>query len=64
MKKGEYQSWTIYLIMILKKYLENKMCRGCSNHCLLLEPDCNRSTMFIKDEYKKYYIKIKNDPRI
>lgn len=37
-----------------KEYLKNKICRGCSNHCLLLEPNCNRSKIFIKDEYEKY----------
>lgn len=35
-----------------KEYLKNKTCRGCSNHCLLLEPNCNRSKIFIKDEYE------------
>lgn len=37
-----------------KEYLKDKTCRGCSNHCLLLEPNCNRSKIFIKDEYEKY----------
>lgn len=37
-----------------EKYLKNKTCRGCSNHCLLVEPNCNRSRIFIKDEYEKY----------
>lgn len=37
-----------------EKYLENKVCCGCSNHCLLLEPNCNRSKIFIKVEYDKY----------
>jgi hypothetical protein len=37
-----------------EKYIENKTCRGCGNHCLLLEPNCNRSKIFIKDEYEKY----------
>jgi hypothetical protein len=37
-----------------EKYIENKTCRGCGNHCLLSEPNCNRSRIFIKDEYEKY----------
>jgi hypothetical protein len=37
-----------------EKYIKNKTCRGCSNHCLLSEPNCNRSRIFIKDEFEKY----------
>jgi hypothetical protein len=37
-----------------EKYIENKTCRGCANHCKLLNPNCNRSKIFIKDEYEKY----------
>lgn len=37
-----------------KEYLKSKTCRGCRNHCLLLEPNCNKSKIFIKDEYEKY----------
>lgn len=37
-----------------EKYIQNKSCRGCYNHCSLLEPNCNRSKIFIKDEYEKY----------
>ena len=40
-----------------EKYIENKSCRGCYNHCSLLEPNCNRSKIFIKDEYEKYLSK-------
>ncbi len=37
-----------------EKYIENKNCRGCYNHCPLTEPNCNRSRIFIKEEYDKY----------
>lgn len=37
-----------------KKYLKDKVCRGCINHCLLTEPNCLRSKIFIKDEYEKF----------
>lgn len=37
-----------------EKYLEHKTCRGCSNRCLLVDPNCNRSKIFIEDEYEKF----------
>lgn len=37
-----------------REFLKNKICKGCINHCLILEPNCNRSRIFIKDEYEKF----------
>lgn len=37
-----------------EEYLKNKLCRGCVNHCLLTDPNCSRSKIFIKDEYEKF----------
>lgn len=44
-----------------EKYLNHKTCRGCGNRCLLLEPNCNRSKIFIKDEYDKFTLTQKNN---
>jgi hypothetical protein len=37
-----------------QKFIENKTCRGCGNHCLLSEPNCGRSRIYINDEYEKF----------
>jgi hypothetical protein len=43
-----------------EKFIEHKTCRGCGNHCLLSNPNCNRSKIFIKDEYEKFLDMKKN----
>ncbi|MBR3697268.1 MAG: hypothetical protein IKM97_03255 [Clostridia bacterium] len=37
-----------------KEFLKNKNCRGCFNKCVLTNPICNRSKIFIKDAYEEY----------
>ena len=43
-----------------KEILKKLNCRGCSNHCCLASPMCNRSKIFIKEAIEKYINKKEN----
>lgn len=37
-----------------EEFLSKKVCRGCSNHCPLNDPNCNRSKIFIADAKEEF----------
>ena len=37
-----------------QEFLKTKNCRGCVNRCVLTDPICNRSKIFIKEYYEEY----------
>lgn len=43
-----------------QEFLKTKNCRGCVNRCVLTDPICNRSKIFIKDYYDEYSEKYNN----
>lgn len=38
----------------LEEYLSKLTCRGCYNHCILTEPGCGKSKIFIKEAIEKF----------
>lgn len=44
-----------------QEFLSKKTCRGCYNHCVLTNPNCNRSKIFIKDALEEFNNKKQNE---